>query len=207
MAVPAETPSAVPRGDLVAHADQRVVMPNVPWSHYQAVLAVRGENAGPRMSYLDGELELMTLSRDHERITSYIGCLIEAYALERNIDLSPYGSWTLMSEPDAGGAEPDECYIIGSDQSRDKPDLVIEVVWTSGGIDKLEIYRRLGVAEVWFWKEDQFAIHLLRDGRYQLSAKSAVFPELDLTLLLSFMDRPTAMQAVRAFRDALRANG
>jgi hypothetical protein len=26
------------------------------------------------------------------------------------------------------------------------------VIWTSGGIDKLEVYRRLRVREVWIWK-------------------------------------------------------
>jgi hypothetical protein len=35
-------------------------------------------------------------------------------------------------------------------------------------------------------------------------AQSGVFPDLDLTLLISFFDRPTALQSVRAFRDALR---
>jgi hypothetical protein len=57
-----------------------------------------------------------------------------AYALDRGIDLSPYGSWTLKGAPQQGGVEPDECYIVGADQSRERPDLAIEVVWTSGGI-------------------------------------------------------------------------
>jgi hypothetical protein len=35
------------------------------------------------------------------------------------------------------GGEPDDCYIVGADQSKDRPDLVIEVIGTSGGIDKL----------------------------------------------------------------------
>jgi len=36
--------------------------------------------------------------------------------------------------------------IIGADQSTKRPNLAIEVIWTSGGINKLEIYKRLGVA-------------------------------------------------------------
>jgi len=43
--------------------------------------------------------------------------------------------------------EPDECYLVG-DQDKSAPDLAIEVIGTSGGIDKLEIYRRLDVGEV-----------------------------------------------------------
>ena len=34
----------------------------------------------------------MSPSKDHERIKSYIGRLVEAFARERDIDLSPYGS-------------------------------------------------------------------------------------------------------------------
>lgn len=195
--------SQIPPGEYVPTADQRVVMYGVQWGQYDALLALRGDASVPRIAYLDGALELMTPSRDHERIKSYIGRLIEAYALERDVDLSPYGAWTLQTGPRRAGVEPDECYLIGSDQDRETPDLVIEVIWTSGGIDKLEAYRRLGVPEVWFWKDGAIQVHVLRDGGYQRSAASVCLPGLDVALLCSFLDRPTAMQAVKAFRAAL----
>jgi Uma2 family endonuclease len=155
------------------------------------------------VAYLDGALELMRPSRDHERLASYIGCLIEAYALERGLDLSPYGSWTLRNAAKAGGLEPDECYIVGSDQSAERPDLAIEVVWTSGGIDKFEIYRRLSIPEVWIWRDGVITVYALRDDAYAAVEHSAQLPDIDLRLLTSFLDHPTAMQAVRAFRKAL----
>lgn len=186
-------------------ADQRLVTYGVPWAHYEAQLALRSEAPVPRMAYLEGALELMSPSKDHERVKSFIGRLVETYALERGIDLSPYGAWTLKSAPKEAGAEPDECYIVGSDQSKEIPDLAIEVVWTSGGIDKLEIYRRLGIGEVWFWKEGRIEIHVLRHDHYEATDRSVLFPDLDMGLLCTFLDRPTAIQAVRAFRDALRA--
>lgn len=123
----------VPAGEYVPTADQRLVTYNVPWSRYEAQLALRGDAPVPRMAYLQGAMELTTPSKEHERIKSYLGRLVEAYALERGLDLSPYGGWTLKDDPKEAGAEPDECYIIGPDQSRDRPDLAIEVVWTSGG--------------------------------------------------------------------------
>lgn len=132
---------------------------------------------------------------------------VRRYALERGLDLSPYGSWTLKRAPRKSGAEPDECYIVGSDQGPTIPHLAIEVAWTTGGgIDKLEIYRRLGIAEVWIWKDGQIEVHLLRGEEYETSQRSALFPELDVALLASFLDHPTVLQAVRAFRDALRAS-
>ena len=192
-----------PVGDHVPTADQRLVTYAVPWDHYEAQLAMRGDRSVPRIAFLEGVMELMSPSKDHERIKSYIGRLIEAYALERGIDLSPYGAWTLKNAPKQSGLEPDECYLVG-DQSKDTPDLAIEVVWTSGGIDKLEIYRRLGVREVWIWQDSQIEVHVLRQQRYELVEKSALFPDLDVPLLATFLDRPTALQAVRAFREALR---
>jgi Uma2 family endonuclease len=196
----------VPTGERVPPADQRLVMHNVPWSHFEAQLALRGEAPVPRMAYLEGVLELMSPPKDHERIKAYIGRLVEAYALERGIELSPYGGWTLKSGPKAAGVEPDECYLVGIDQQRDRPDLAIEVIWTSRGIGKLEIYRRLDVGEVWFWKDGAIEVHVLRGAGYENVVASAVFPQLDLLLLASFLYRPTATQAIRDFRDALRAS-
>lgn len=187
-------------------ADQRLVTYAVPWTHYEAQLALRGDAPVPRMAFLEGALELMSPSKDHERLKSYIGRLVETYALEHGIELSPYGAWTLKQAPKQAGAEPDECYIVGRDQTKQIPDLAIEVVWTTGGIDKLEIYRRLGVGEIWVWKDGRIAIHVLLHGHYEIATRSALFPDLDPGLLGSFLDQPTATQAVKAFRDALRAS-
>lgn len=82
--------------------------------------------------------------------------------------------------------------------------MAIEVVWTSGGIEKLEIYRRLGVGEVWRWKDSRIEVHVLQGERHETSERSALFPELDVQLLVSFLDHPTALQAVKAFCEALR---
>ncbi len=74
-------------GEHVPTADQRVVTNGVLWQQYEAQLALRGDRSVPRIAYLEGALELISPSKDHERIKSYIGLLIEASALERGIDL------------------------------------------------------------------------------------------------------------------------
>ena len=194
---------AVTPGERVETADQRIVMYGVPWSHFEVQLALRDDAAVPRFAYLDGTLQLLKPSKDHERLKSYLGRLLEAYALERDIDLSPYGAWTLKHAPAAAGLEPDECFIVGPDQDKPIPDLAIDVVWTRGGIDKLEIYRRLGVGEVWTWKDERIEVHVLEDDRFERAARSRLFPGLDLDLLVSLLDRPTVNQAIRALRQAL----
>ena len=198
------TAAAICAGEHVSTADQRLVMYNVPWTHYEVQLALRGEAPVPRMAYFEGVLELMTPSKGHERTASYLGALVEIYALERDVELSSYGSWTLKAAPDQAGAEPDECYLIGPDQDRDRPDLAIEVIWTSGSIDKLAIYRRLRVPEVWFWQDGVLTVHVLDGLAYRVSSGSVCLPELDLDALRSCLDHPTQTAAVRAFRDHLR---
>jgi Uma2 family endonuclease len=89
---------------------------------------------------------------------------------------------------------------------KDMPDLALEVIWSHGGLDKLEIYRGLGVAEVWVWERDAgLRVHALRDEHYERRDRSALLPDLDLAWLASFLDRPTQTQAVRALRSALRS--
>lgn len=199
------TSAQIPAGEHVPTADQRLVRYGISWSHFEAQLELRGDVSTPRMAYLEGAMELMTPSRDHERIKSFIGALIEAYALERSIELSPYGGWTLREAPRLAGIEPDECYIVGADQSPQIPDLAIEVRWTSGGLDKLEIYRRLEVGEVWFWRDDRIEVFVLDGGEYEEVGSSRLFPDLDVQLLCSMLSYPTLTAAIRAFRRTLQA--
>jgi Uma2 family endonuclease len=185
-------------------ADQRIVMYGVPWHHFEGQLTLRADLPVPRVSYLEGALELMSPSQDHERIKSYLSHLVVTFAIEQGIELSAYGSWTLKSAAREAGAEPDECYIVGTDQAKSVPDLVLEVIWTSGGLDKLAIYARLGVPEVWCWTGGRLDVYVLDGDSYGRATHSALLPGLDLDLLVSFLDRPTVTQAIRAYRNVLR---
>lgn len=182
--------------------DQRVFLRGVRWPEYEAMLDFRGEAPRPRMAYLGGELELMSPSRSHEALTELLARLLVAYAEEKGIELEGYRSMTLRNAPRERGVEPDACYAIGG--PKDQPDLAIEVVWTSGGLDELEIYRGLGVREVWMWRDEMLSVHVLRGEAYLASERSEVLPDLDLGLLASFLNWDTQMGAVRAYRAALR---
>jgi Uma2 family endonuclease len=196
-------PHVFPPADPPPAADQRVVLHDVSWEQYELLLEMRGDTAGVRMTYLEGELELMSPSRDHEGIKKLIARLLEAYAEERNIELEGYGSMTMRSAPKRRGVEPDECYAVGG--PKEHPDLAIEVAWTRGGLDKLEVYRGLGVREVWIWKKGVITVNALRGEHYEVIARSEVLPDLDLVALASFVGGPSQTSAVRAFRASLRA--
>lgn len=183
--------------------DHIVHLSGLSWDDYERLLDMRGDHSAPRIAYLEGVVEIMSPSRTHEAIKSLIGCLVETYCLERDIPFSVLGSWTLKAADRTRGAEPDECYIFG-DPERERPHLAIEVVWTSGRIDKLDIYRKLGVAEIWYWRKGRIQPYGLRDERYVPLVASEALPGLDLDLLMSFLDRPTTYEAIRAYREALR---
>lgn len=183
--------------------DDIIHLRGVNWEDFERILAIRGEKANPKFTYLDGTLELMSPSYTHEMIKSLIGRLVEAYCLEAGIRFTPVGAWTLKDKLRKAGLEPDECYVFDPEE-KERPHLAIEVVWTSGGIDKLEAYRRLGVAEVWYWRKGRLQVHVLADEGYRPQARSPRLPELDLDLLTSFLDQPTAYDAILGFRSALR---
>ena len=45
--------------------DQRVILGGIDWWQFEAFLAIRGDRAGVRVTYLEGELEIMSQSRTH----------------------------------------------------------------------------------------------------------------------------------------------
>ena len=186
--------------------DHYVHLYGVAWADYLRLLEIRGERSVPRLTYLEGTLEIMSPSRTHDEIKSYIGCLVEAWCLEKDVEFTPYGSWTLKSKQGKRGAEADECYIFGLEPKRKRrPDLAIEVVLTSGGIDKLDVYRKLRVREIWFWEGGRIRVHVLHGTHYEAVAASEALHGIDLEQLASFLDRPTASQAIRDYRAALRS--
>ncbi len=204
MPQPLPHPHVAP-GDYVPSADGRVVMHRIPWAHFEAIVALRGERSSPRVAYLEGALEFMRPSRHHERIKSLLGSLVVAFAEERSLSLSSYGSWTLRDASGESAVEPDDCFIVGPDQSRERPDLAIEVEWTYGGIDRLEIYRRLGVPEVWWWRDGSVAIHTLSSGRYALAQESRILPGFPMARAAELIDAPSLTDAIREFRATLRS--
>ncbi len=190
--------------DDMSDGDQIIVLHDVTWDDYERLLEIRGDKSAPRITYLEGELQILSPSRDHELIKSFIGHLLETWCIDRGMEITPVGSWTLKEEKEKRGAEADECYIFGT-EPRDRPQLAIEVEWSRGGIDKLEVYEKLGVEEVWIWRKGVIQVYVFEGKQFERSPRSRLLPTLDLGLLTSMLDRDTLTQAVRDFRKALAA--
>jgi Uma2 family endonuclease len=183
--------------------EERFVMHGVPWHIYVSLRdSLDGESSKLRLTYLQGELELMSPSSEHEESKSLIGGLLEAWCIDQGIELFVRGSTTLREERAQRGLEADESYSVG--ERRTIPDLAIEVVYSSFRVDKLETYRGLGVPEVWIFRDGRIEVHLLGEDRYQLAERSGLFPALDLDLLARHVIPGTSLTAaVRDFRQAL----
>ena len=156
-------------------ADNRVYM-RLDWSGLEAFLALKGEASIPRITYVEGCLELTAPSASHESIKTTIARLVEAYAEETELEPNGFGSWTVKRRTSKRALEPDECYVVGPLGKKQKPDLAIEVIWTSGGIEKLDVYVGLGVGEVWLWERGFIGVWKLRAGKYVRSKRSGVVP-------------------------------
>ena len=71
------------------------------------------------------------------------------------------------------------------------PDLAIEVEITNSILNKLEIYARLGVPELWRFDGEILSVWLLQaDGSYAESARSAAFPFLPMDEVSRFLLDP-----------------
>jgi Uma2 family endonuclease len=198
MATPGAATTAAHRTE-----DQRIVLNDVSWADFELILQIRGDQAGVRVTYLNGVLELMTPSVDHEGIKTTIARLLEAYAEENGLPFNGFGSWTLKNAVRARALEPDECYSLSLGRPK-SPDLAIEVVWTPGGIDKLDVYRGLGIREVWFWRNGVIEVRALTGDGYEGRERSELLPALDLAQLARYIDPEDQTESVRRYRQALR---
>lgn len=195
----------------VQDPEEKRLITGVSWEQYEALLAALEDSPGYRVTYLDGVLEIASPSRRHESGKERIGTLLEIYFMETDTASFPLGSTTFRSPGQRGGAEPDKSYCLSVE--KDIPDLAIEVVITSGGLDRLEVYSRLGVPEVWFWQDDRFSLYHWREDRpaaflqtysYEPIPQSRLLPRLDIELLATCVRHPQPLTAAKEFRQRLR---
>jgi Uma2 family endonuclease len=182
--------------------EERFISSGVSWEQYEALLEKLGDSPWYRVTYLEGVLEIMAPSRKHEAKKDNIARLLGVYFEETRTRFYGLGSTTFREGMKVRGVEPDTCFCIGSE--KEFPDLAVEVVETSGGINKLEVYKGLGVPEVWFWKKGQFEVYCLRDEDYEEVSTSELLPNFDLNLLATYVQNPEPLDAVIEFRQKIR---
>lgn len=181
---------------------QAKVVHNLTWEQLEEIDRSLEDFPGVRLAYLDGTLEIRPISPEHEDFKSTIARLLETYLDEANIRFYRWGGPSYGNKELGARNEPDESYNLES--RKPFPDLVIEVVISSGGVNKLEGYRRMGVPEVWFWEGGVLQIHHLRTTGYEQIDRSELLPSLPLDLFCRYVTYYDQYDAVREFRQSLR---
>lgn len=179
----------------------KFVLGNVPWSQYSRLLREFAEQRRIRLTYDQGELEIMSPSHEHDRVSRFLGSIVEHLALELGMPYGRGGSTTLRLRSKQRGIEADDCFWLESaprlqlGRSLDlrvnpPPDLAIEVDVTNSSMDRLAIYADLGVPEIWRYEDDTLEFLLLQpDSRYESSANSRSFRFVRPDDLLPFLRR------------------
>ena len=183
--------------------EQRLLLPrNYSWQEFVVLENLLASSGSFRITYLDGWIELMTVGEPHELIKKCLAILLEAYFIEMGIEFIPVGNATRRGEEKGTSFEPDESYYLG--EKKDNPDLAIEVILTSGNIEKLEKYRRFKIPEVWLWENNQLDVYALISSEYHLVSHSQLLPDLDLDLLVRCVQMPSRLEAMNAFKAGMR---
>lgn len=196
-------------------AEQRLVLSHIDWDTYDRLLHdLEGRHL--RLNFDRGQLEIMTVSAEHERIKKLLARFLETLTELLDIPVLGLGNTTFRREDAARGLEPDECWYIAHEESmrnRDTidltidppPDLVIEVEISRSVVDRMEIYATLGVPEVWRCDGRTVSVMVLYpDEGCVLCERSPTFPAIPTQGVAEHLNRRGLMdetRLVRSFRE------
>ncbi|OBQ17881.1 MAG: hypothetical protein AN488_17940 [Anabaena sp. WA113] len=190
---------------IIEREAEPILISDLTWREFKAVEQLI-DRTGVRLSFLDGVLEIRkNPGKKYQIIKERIASLVEIYLEFLELDFTPTGSVTLENEFEKVKKEDDKSYELGA--NRKHPDLVIEVVVSSGGINKLEAYKRLQIPKVWFWMNDKLLFYSLGNEGYEAVSKSQLLPSLNVDLLMRCINIENHAQALREFRGRIVVSG
>jgi Uma2 family endonuclease len=179
---------------MVVYPGDTLHLRDVDWAEFEAIVAELGDRRSSRIAYVDRILELRMPLPKHEVDKELIGDMVKILLEELDIDNECFGSTTFKRQDLGVGVEPDQCFYIQNSAVMigkrrlnltvdPPPDLVIEVDVTSK--TGLEVYRQLGVPEVWRFENGTLQISVLDRGVYQETETSAQFPNIPIAQKVS----------------------
>lgn len=192
----------------------RILLHDISWQQFEALLQDLGDHRAARLAYDRGTLEIMTPLPEHEYYKEVLSEATKEIADVLERDYESYGSTTWRRQIKEAGLEPDNCFYfqneskvrgkLSFDLDRDPPpDLSLEIDLTRKSLNRLPIYARLGIPELWCYDDGQLTIYHLRQGEYAEAENSLVFPQLPIRELPQLIDE-YRKQGRRALRQAVR---
>lgn len=176
--------------------EQHFTHAGMTWDEFKVVQSLF-EAPGVRVSYFQGEVELLTLSDLHGIIAGNLGFLLELYMTELDLDFFGTEDYTIEAVGLAS-AQADKSYCFG--ERRSVPDLAVEIVIKGERETKLKRYAALGVLEVWFWINQRINAYRLDGEEYVPIQRSGWVPDLDLQHLAQCAAIERRRDAIKAWR-------
>jgi Uma2 family endonuclease len=175
-------------------AGSEVVLRHQSWDDYEALLAIRQNQAAIKISY-DGvhqEICLMSPLPRHSKQSDLLADLVKLLLNHQNLDWEGFDPLTLKRFG-CRGLEPDTCFyiqnraaILGKEQIDlevdPPPDLAIEVDLTS--LTQPADYCDIGVPELWIYRQAVLLIYLFDGQAYRESDQSQLFSNIPVRQLL-----------------------
>ncbi|MEP6514888.1 Uma2 family endonuclease [Microcoleus vaginatus FACHB-2002] len=161
--------------------DQRVVIGG-NWDQFKLIQKASEDSPGVKLSFFAGAIEILMPGFQHENFSEIIGYLVTTFLLTQGIRFYPSGSMTQEKTGEVS-TQADKSFCF--EEAKSIPDLSIEIVYTSGGLNKLAKYRALGVPEVWFWEDGTLRLYHLREDGYEevVQSKLSGLETLNIELL------------------------
>ncbi len=198
---------------------QYLFLHDVSWEGYVAIGDALMDRPRLRITYDQGDLEIMGTSPKHEYYKKHVGRFVEAAADEHGLAVAARGNMTFQRKDLSRGLESDDCFWIEHEREmRGKltwvplqdppPDLVVEIEITRSAMNKMGIYAALRVPQVWRFDGSTLLIYVLRShGSYERVECSPSFPSLPPSEIARFL-QPTEefddLGVLRAFRAWVR---
>lgn len=197
-----------------ARLPEPMVLRGVRYRDYVALRDYRG-NGHLRMTYHNGNLEIMSPSNSHELPSRRFFTLVSVLCEALDIEFQPAGSTTFRKgEPDekkGHGKEPDEAFYFANalriarntelDLDLDPPpDLWIEIDNRSSSRGKLPLYAALGVPEVWRYR---VASKRLWFGKR--TAAGSTYEPIEHSLSLPMLTPALALEALALGNDVIQS--
>jgi Uma2 family endonuclease len=198
---------------------QRLVLYGVSWREYTRMLRAFAERPGYRLTYDRGTLEIMSPLHEHESDIAMLGRFVVVLTEELALPIKAGRSTTFRRRQMRRGLEPDNSWWIAREpQVRGKrridlrvdppPDLALEVDVTRRTLNRMSIYARLRVPEVWRLNARGLTFQTLQaNGRYAEQTHSLTFPLFTPADLMAFMglrSQHDENEVVRQFRVFVR---
>jgi Uma2 family endonuclease len=205
--------------------DTYIVLSGIDWKTFERIA---DRTRGGRISYDDGELEIMSPSIHHEDYGSHLRIFVEVFCEALDIEALAVGSTTWKAPGPNKGIEADAAFYLDpaklpavvalktrgeKDITRyPAPDLVIEIDMRRPDQDRLGIYAAIGAVEVWEFDGETIRIRRLGpDGSYADGDRSGWFPvsagEIGAVLLEGTQGVLARRKSMRAFVAELLARG